>query len=51
MLKDSILTDEEILRIMESYPVNTNQWDEHIIFARAIEEFVKEKQKEGENQG
>jgi hypothetical protein len=46
MFKDSILTDEDILKIMELYPVNTNQWDEHIVFARAIEEFLKEKLQE-----
>jgi hypothetical protein len=30
------LTDEQILAIMNDYPVRTNDWSDHINFARAI---------------
>ena len=35
-----MLSDERILEIMQDSPVSTNCWNEHIDFARAIEQAV-----------
>jgi len=42
-----MLSDERILEIMQDSPVSTNCWNEHIDFARAIEQAVIERLAQG----